>query len=528
MKELKIKIIIAVMTASVIGLIALQINWITNAMKVEEERFERKVNDALLSAAQKIDKTEAAERVIKKISDKNKKIAIVVEGETHKTSLVKSVDTTLPFKAIKLDSMKPFGFRFKYNLDTAHDRADFHFIAVDTLSQKIPSTVVWRSNIDSFMVQRAQLVEDVVEDLFDVNKTKKLEERISAIQLNNFLSEELKNRGIDTDFYFGVQKSAKDTLVLIKKGTDVSELKKSELRALLFPDEIFSTPNQLIVYFPNKSRFLLNSVGGMLALSIALIFLIAGVFYKTLQMFIRQKKITEIKNDLINNITHEFKTPISTISAACEALNEPELTRDDTALKRYSSMIKEENERLRMMVENLLNAAAFERESYHLSKEEINLDDVIKISVEKFEEVLKQHGGKIILEGMPSDISLPGDKFHLTNIIGNLIDNAVKYNESSPEIAISVMNKQSKAVIKISDNGMGIAKENIEKIFDTFYRVPTGNIHNVRGNGIGLSYAKKIIEAHGGNISVQSTIGKGSVFTITLPIAVNNQSTNTK
>lgn len=518
MKEFKIKIIIAVMTTSVIGLIALQINWITNAMKVEEERFERKVNDALLSAAQKIDKLEAAETVIKKISDRNKKVAIFVDAETRKTSLVKSVDTTLPFKAIELDSMKPFGFRFKYNLDTANDRANFHFITIDTLAQKVPSTVVWQSNVDSFMVKRTQLVEDVVNDLLEVNRTKKLEERISTKQLNNFLEEELKNRGVNTDFYFGVQKISKDTLVLLKNGTEVSELKKSKLRTLLFPDEIFAAPNQLIVYFPDKNKFLLSSVSGMLALSIALIFLIAGVFYKTLQMFIRQKKITEIKNDLINNITHEFKTPISTISAACEALNEPELTRDGTALKRYSTMIKEESERLRMMVENLLNTAAFEKESYHLSKEEINLDDVIKISVEKFEEVLKQRSGKIILEGIPSNISLPGDKFHLTNIIGNLIDNAVKYNERSPEIAISVMNEQSNAVVKISDNGMGIAKENIGKIFDTFYRVPTGNIHNVRGNGIGLSYAKKIIEAHGGNISVQSTIGKGSVFTITLPV----------
>lgn len=517
MKELKIKIIIAVMTASVIGLIALQINWITSAIKIEEERFERKASDALLSAAQKIDKIETAERVIKKISDKNKKIAIVVEGETHKTSLVKSVDTTLPFKAIKLDSMKPFGFRFKYNLDTARDRADFHFIAVDTLAQKIPSTIVWQSNIDSFMVRRAQLVEDVVKDLFDVNRTKKLEERITTNQLNNFIEGELKNHGISTDFYFGVQKSAKDTLVLIKKGTDVNELKKSKLRTLLFPDEIFATPNQLIVYFPDKNRFLLSSVSGMLVLSIVLIFLIAGVFYKTLQMFIRQKKITEIKNDLINNITHEFKTPISTISAVCEALSEPELTKDGSALKRYSSMIKEENERLRMMVENLLNTAAFEKESYHLSKEEINLDEVIKMSVGKFEEILKQRNGKIILEGIPSGVFLLGDKFHLINIIGNLIDNAVKYNEHNPEIVISVMNEQNKAVIKISDNGIGIAKENIERIFDTFYRVPTGNIHNVRGNGIGLSYAKKIIEAHGGNISVQSTIGKESVFTITLP-----------
>ena len=228
---------------------------------------------------------------------------------------------------------------------------------------------------------------------------------------------------------------------------------------------------------------------------------------------------------MINNITHEFKTPISTISIACEALNEPGLTKDTASVGKYSSIIKEENERLRMMVENILASAAFEvspqngNGSLHLSKENISLDEIINKALGKFEEALKQKNGEILFEGIPSGIIINADKFHFTNIISNLIDNAIKYNEQKPEIKVSVFRDSDSAIINIRDNGIGIAKENLDKIFDTFYRVPTGNIHNVRGNGIGLSYVKKIVVEHGGSISVKSALGKGSTFEIKVPVS---------
>jgi two-component system phosphate regulon sensor histidine kinase PhoR len=239
-------------------------------------------------------------------------------------------------------------------------------------------------------------------------------------------------------------------------------------------------------------------------------------------MLIQQKKITEIKNDLINNITHEFKTPISTISLACEALNEPELVKNKSAVKRYSSMIREENNRLSIMVENLLTSAAIEKGDYNLNKIKADINQLINTVAETFDKTLKEIDGKLELSLSPNLPEITADIFHIKSIIGNLIDNAIKYSNKQPDIKIETLSAANGIIIKISDSGIGIESKYFKKIFDTFYRIPTGNIHNVKGYGIGLSYVKKMIEAHDGNISVENLQStkqskKVTLFTIFLP-----------
>lgn len=524
MKKHSIKIIVTVMTLSVIGLIAIQIFWLTNVIKVEEERFERNVNDALLSVADKIDKEEVAETVFKRIEHSSPKNEPIIIKGMKKRQQTKLADSIKHIEIVVADTLKRPGINYQFNyMSGNNDSSRIVLFRNDSASHGtilINNNFKWQRKLDSFVVKRKQLVEDVVTDIIRVNTGKKIEERITSGQLNNFIARELINKGIDTDFYFGIYKSSRDTLVLLKDGTNLSELKKSRTRTYLFPDEIFNAPNQLIIYFPDKNRYLLSSVSGLMALSIVLIVVISALFYKTLQMFINQKKITEIKNDLINNITHEFKTPISTISVACEALNEPDLTKNGSSIDRYTTIIKEENERLRMMVETLLNTAAFEKGTLHLSKEVHDINELVKSSVTKFEEVLKKRNGKIDLDLTNNQAILKCDGFHIINSISNLIDNAIKYNERDPEIKIKTTINNDKIKISISDNGIGITKEQSEKIFDTFYRVSTGNIHNVRGNGIGLSYCKKIVEAHGGTITLKSKPGEGSTFEINFPVSL--------
>ena len=526
MKGQKIKIIVAIMTLSVIGLIAMQIYWITDVIKVEEERFERKANDALLRVAQKIDKKETVRSVLRNIDpDKKNDVGIIVTEEKRQTSL-KHIDSTLQIKFVKRDSLNSPGYKyhFEFKTDSKKNNDEISVTKFDTVKSAHKNIIItgndiqWLAKLDSFKQNRTRLVDEVVTDIIRVNITKKLEERINETELNDAIANELKNFGIDTDFYFGVQKSSKDTLVLLKEGTDEAELKKSKIRTYLFPDEIFNEPNQLIIYFPDKNTYLLSSISGMLALSILLIIVISGLFYKTLQMFIRQKKIAEIKNDLINNITHEFKTPISTISVACEALKEPELVKGQSSVDRYAAIIKEENERLRMMVETLLNTASFEKETIHLSKDEIDLNEIIMKAISKCESVISTGNGKINFAPAPESIFIMADKFHMINVISNLIDNAIKYNDREPIIEIVSSVVPDGIMISVIDNGTGIAKDQVDKIFDSFYRVPTGNVHNVRGNGIGLSYSKQIIEAHGGKISASSKPGEGSKFEIILPL----------
>lgn len=519
MKKHKIKIIVAVMAVSVIALVALQIYWISNLIKIEEERFERTVNNSLLSVAEKLEKGEAAKSVVKKITGGKDNVLVFVKNDTSQNFNFHSTDSLKPFQIKVRDSAHKLGFGYKVTFtdDSVNGKSHVEIFESTTSPSKTKiSNYLWLRNADTLTLQRDKLVQNVVTELVNVNTKKKIEDRLSVKELDKIIGHEFKNSGIDAEYYFGVNKIESDSLTLIKPGADIISLQNSSLRTLLFPAELFFNPNQLIVYFPNKKTYLLGSIGGMLALSIGLILVISFVFYNTLQMFMRQKKLTEIKNDLINNITHEFKTPISTISLACEALKEPDLTKEDSSVQRYTSIIKEENERLRLMVENLLNTAALEKESFHLSREEVELDDIIQKAILKFEETVKQKNGKLELSGIPSGIKLLGDKFHLINIFSNLIDNAVKYNECNPEIKIEIKKEIDAALVTVADNGIGIDKEHTNKIFDTFYRVPTGNIQNVRGNGIGLSYAKKIIEAHDGSISVKSQPGGGSVFVIKL------------
>lgn len=527
MKERKTKIIVTVMTLSVIALIVLQIYWIKNLLKIEEERFERSVNIALMNAAEKIEKEEAAKLVVKKIAGDNNEIVVLVRGD--KSNPNKIIDRrNEQVKIVRLDSSRSGNYNFRVTYSGREkDKKILQNVYEQHVYQKPPngSPLKWRTKIDTVNLKHDQLVHNVVTELVSESKTKKIEDRISRKQLDSLLRREFLNSGINADFYFGVDKITDRKLTLVKTGADTTQLKETNFKTLLFPRELFLNPNELLVYFPQKDTFIFASVAGMLGFSIFLVLVIAGVFIKTLQMFIRQKKITDIKNDLINNITHEFKTPISTISIACEALNEPALIKEQSSLNKYTSIIREENERLSMMVENLLTTAALEstdqkdlENSIRLMKEKIALDDIINSSIKKFDEILRQRKGKIILNNFPSNIFIYGDSFHLSNIFANLIDNAIKYNENEPIINIHIRKNDNNVFVEIEDNGIGIAKEHHKKIFEVFYRVPTGNIQNVRGNGIGLNYVKKILEAHGGKIEITNSSDNGSTFEISLPI----------
>ncbi|MFA7228794.1 MAG: HAMP domain-containing sensor histidine kinase [Melioribacteraceae bacterium] len=517
MKEKKIKFIVVLMTLAVIGLLAIQLYWISNLIKVERDRFRRNVFHSLLRVVDRIEREEAAKTVIANIwqsGGKNplggKDSAIFIDDSVSASKMVKIFTDEAPYR------INP-----KNDFDSTKRGVQLRVFAYSPDRRSNMPRYVWRSDFDTIVRNRESLIQKVVTEMVEVNTQKKIEERISSNQLNKLLTQEFKSRVFSSEFYFGVYKTRSNSFTLLKKGADTTEIRKSRLRTLLYPAEMFLDRNELVVYFPDEQRQVLSSISGMMVLSVALIFLIAGVFYNTIRLLLRQKKITSVKNDLINNITHEFKTPISTISLACEALNEPTLTMEKDSVMRYSKIIKEENERLKIMVETLLNTAAMEKSEFQLNREVIDIHDVIRSASMMYDEVLKSKEGKIIfqLDASPSFVNC--DDFHVTNIIANLLDNAVKYNENKPEITISTRNVNRSVAIKIKDNGIGIPKEFHSKIFDTFYRVQSGNVQNVRGFGIGLSYAKKIAEAHSGSICVKSTPGKGSEFELIFPLEKN-------
>ncbi len=271
------------------------------------------------------------------------------------------------------------------------------------------------------------------------------------------------------------------------------------------------------VYFPNKARHLIGEME-IWIFSSAVLLIVIIFFAYSMSVILRQKKLSEIRNDFINNMTHEFKTPISTISITGEMLAKPAVQAEPQRIERYAGIITEESTRLRNMVERLLQMSAYDRE-VKLNLDDQNIHEIIEHSVQSMELLLNERNGSISCKlNAPSHI-IKADKVHLTNIIYNLLDNAIKYTVDEPKIEISTFNTKKQLCINIRDNGIGMNKEAQKQIFDKFYRVSTGNIHKVKGFGLGLNYVKLIAKAHGGTVKlIESQIGKGSTFELRFPL----------
>lgn len=507
MKSNKIYTIITLVTISVILLITVQIFWITNVIKIENEKFERNVHEALVDFSKQIDKKEVFNVVTSKFTMNGANFFFASHGDS----------STFSFSSTDKDgSSSGFGtfdknatVKVEVNVDNDTSITNQNFVIVPPGdSAKIFYT--------SIIKNRTKIVEDVVDEIFFAPNTATLKERIANIEFDSLLTKELADRGIKTRFDFGVIAGSDDSLIFISDGVPEHELRNTNFKVRIFGDDIVTKPDYLLLNFPEKNRYIVSSVIGLLLLSIFLILVISYLFYITIKMLLKQKRLTEIKNDLINNITHEFKTPISTIQLACEALNEPQLATDLNTAKRYTSIINDENNRLKHMVDDILATASLEKGEYNLKKEFCDINLLINDVRNYYSEKLKDRGGEITINPGCTNY-IHGDKFHLKNIISNLVDNSIKYCKKNPEIVIATSDKNGGVEISVKDNGIGIPKKETGKIFDSFYRVPTGNLHDVKGHGIGLSYVKKIVTIHGGKISLESKPEKGSEFIIYLP-----------
>ncbi|RMD69906.1 MAG: sensor histidine kinase, partial [Bacteroidetes bacterium] len=277
-------------------------------------------------------------------------------------------------------------------------------------------------------------------------------------------------------------------------------------------------PGLLMVYFPNRSSFVWSSVWQVLLTTILFILLIIGTFGWTVYTVFRQKKLSEMKNDFINNMTHEFKTPIATISLAADSITSPMVLTDTAKVRRFADIIKQENRRMNEQVEKVLQMAKIDRRDFNLKVEPVDMHDIIHSAVSNISLQVAQREGTIDTQLEAERAVIDGDRTHLTNVIYNLLDNANKYSPEKPEIVVRTRNANGHLEVMVQDHGIGMSKEARKHIFDKFYRVPTGNVHDVKGFGLGLSYVKAMVEAHHGTISVKSEPGKGSTFTLRFPL----------
>ena len=284
--------------------------------------------------------------------------------------------------------------------------------------------------------------------------------------------------------------------------------------------ESLSPDERLIVVISDLNDYVLRSLGWMIAGAILFTLTIIAAFYLTVRTLLRQKKLSEIKSDFINNMTHELKTPLATISLAVDAIRNEKVINDKDKLTYFSSIIKDENKRMNKQVETILQAALLDKDAIQINPRPLHVNEVLENIRENFELQLNERGGKATLDLGASEDLVLGDEIHFTNMLSNLVDNAVKYSREDvpPVIQISTQSAGKFIRIRIEDNGIGMNKETLTRIFEKFYRAHTGNVHNVKGFGLGLSYVKSMVDAHKGKIKAESTPGKGSTFTVDIPL----------
>ncbi|MBU3049181.1 HAMP domain-containing histidine kinase [Chryseobacterium indologenes] len=341
--------------------------------------------------------------------------------------------------------------------------------------------------------------------------------RVDPTVLDSVITKELKIRGITAKFGYGVlDKNSKLTSIVNKAYKEKKD--NSTYSYPLFTDKK-NTLYSLALVFPKKEYSLAMNNWPMLLGTFLSLLTILGIYIISINYMMKQKKLAEVKTDFINNMSHEFKTPLATISVATDSLANDKIATNPDKVKYYSELIKQENLRMKKQVENVLNMSKLERNEVELFLKETNVRELIKKTTESFNLIVQQRNGSLTQQFNATQYNFKIDEFHISNMLVNLLDNANKYSPEAPEIHIETRNEGHWYVIEISDKGMGMETQNKTKIFEKFFREETGNIHNVKGQGLGLSYVKKIVELHKGQIIVDSHKGKGSTFIIKLPMS---------
>ncbi len=339
--------------------------------------------------------------------------------------------------------------------------------------------------------------------------------------LETLLREEFENLNLNEEFEYAIYDCFSDSIVY---GARINTQKgiRSNPEDVTSQKRFNRDGHYFGIYFPSKQNVLIRQMDVWVASSV-LIILVVVFFSYAIAIILKQKRLSEVKTDFINNMTHELKTPISTIAISSEMLLREDVKNDEERRNQYATIIQHENDRLKNQVERVLQVATLSPEALKVQREPIDMHEVIQEALAVLEVHLEDRGGKIERQLHAKEVWVKGDRVHLTNLVHNLLDNAIKYTEKTPQIKISTRNKGNTIELMIADNGIGIDSRHIKMIFDKFFRVPTGNVHDVKGFGLGLFYVKTVVDAHGGQVSVKSERGKGSQFTVRLPLQTNEQ-----
>jgi two-component system phosphate regulon sensor histidine kinase PhoR len=560
--------IIVLMGISILGIIAVQLIWMNNAIRVKNELFNRSVNEALNNTVEKLENLHNFGIVNHMVFDKSMQWRNQL-GEEFQTPVpppppvvghpdsilkyhqpVRIIRQLKPDKMssrieIKVDAKKSKSGSVSYQINSENENDVFVFndqpasgnavfifnndtlitdvdslykisvVKIDSMLTRLDTLKIMKPDISQRAFVKAnrlkRMANQVVTEIseWDVNN-------IDEEQIQKVLTEELQNRNIPIEFEFGV---LKDSAFIVKNETvtDSLKLSQSEFQVNLYPNDIFQKNIRLALWFPGRESFIYRSLNWLLVASFLFSLIILTTFGLSVFYILRQKKISEMKSDFINNMTHEFKTPIATISVATDSILNEKVVNNPEKIRYFAGMIKKENNRMNRQVEDILTISRLDRKDFEFKWETVDVHELINDALQSIILQIEKRGGKVILELNAANPLITTDLIHCTNVVYNLLDNAIKYSVNLPEIKITTANNSKGVLIAVEDKGIGMTKAVQSKIFERFYRQTSGNIHNVKGFGLGLNYVKAVLEANRGNITVQSEPGKGSRFEVFLP-----------
>ena len=519
MKKSTIWIIAIIMGFSFLALLYLQLSYIEEMAKMKKEQFDESVNRSLYQASRNLEVNETLRYLEKDVN------------ETER-------------RAFRQDSVSFHGDLNNGTVQHSHQYAvagkdgtiysSFQLKTITTKPSTIPKAIILRSDKNSineaskslqeivrnrYVYQKA-LLDEVVYNILYTASDKPLRERINFKLLDQDIRAELLNNGINIPYHFTV--STADGREVYRCPDYTEDGLPYTYSQVLFRNDPSSKMGVVRIHFPDINGYIFSSVRFMIpSVVFTLVLLITFIF--TIVVIFRQKRYTEIKNDFINNMTHELKTPIASISLAAQMLNDNSVGKSPAMLSHLGGVINDESKRLRFLVEKVLQMSMFDRKKAVFKKKELDLNEMVENIANSFTLRVEHTGGKIYTEIEAIDSAIYVDEMHFQNVIFNLLDNAVKYRKQDMplDIYMKTWNDDQYLYLSIRDTGMGIKKENLKKIFEKFYRVHTGNLHDAKGFGLGLAYVKKIIDLHKGTIHVESEFGKGTKFTIALPVIKN-------
>lgn len=540
--------LIALMGISILGIVIIQLVWMNNAIRVRNELFDRSVNEALTSTSNRLENMQDFRMINHFAFDDSARFRSFapippppsgIPGRYPKRIILPKAPGNPTARQIEMivkagKNNKGYQYQISTKSDNSRKGKEENIITINTDSLVKNLDSVYAKGINRFDSLGGQFdhwtdSSSGIKRRFEI-KTRKLkrmankvvqeitaweENELPTEHINEVLKKELENRDIPIHFEFGIIKDS-----LISKKTEKADsvlLVQSNYKVNLFPNDIIQKNIRLSVYFPEKDSFIYKTLNWLLFISLIFSIIVLVTFAFSIYFILKQKKISEMKSDFINNMTHEFKTPIATISVAADSITNQKIIENPERIRYFIEMIKKENTRMNRQVEDILTIARLDKKDFEFKWEAVNLHEVIEDAIQSIVLQVEKKGGTIVSELNAVNPVATSDYSHFANIVYNLLDNANKYSLNATEIKISTRNTGKGVLILVEDKGIGMTKAVQSRIFERFYRQTSGNIHNVKGFGLGLSYVKAVLEANHGSISVHSEPGKGSRFEVFIP-----------